>query len=470
LKGKIVSYDSVNGVGKIIIKGEGIKPFNIDNWLDYDISPSVGLDVEFNIEENEIIDILSSESSGILIEQLNEDFNYTIPENLKIQEDISLNYCLEEFFTKFKKIALKYKDLLYITKQLPYKTIKRFVFTAYNNLLEIDFTINDKNLVDVKNSLEEIEYYYNKLLNEIKNPIFVILEKLVLNKQNHYQKIKKKYENNKFLITDYTKNTNLLEIKIEKLKKELEKTNKKSKAYQQGVNLLKSYKKKYVDLIDMAQNLKEENSNLIEDIIQFENVYKEIFQKFFNKEVSILLKILQKELDVLSYKFDSVLWENAKKSKQIQHFFREAKIEGSYSTKTFMKYYLKNLNTDKMNTKDSELLKVFNDLNVFNKSIVIYDKNRNRAREIALTIENLEHDSDVKIYDSFKDFVLYIKDNGETLDIVILEIEDYTESIIQKILPILKKLSVKVILFSETIVSDEVIKQDEISKKIKLLI
>ena len=470
MKGKIVSYDSAKGVGKIIIKGEGIKTFNIDNWLDYNVTPNVGLEVEFNIENDEIVNILSSESSEILIEQLNEHFTYNIPQDLNIQEDISLNYCLEEFFTKFKKIALKYKDLLHINKKLPYKTIKRFVFTAYNNLLEIDFSINDKNLVDVKNSLEEIEYYYDKLLNEVKNPIFVILERLVLNKQDNYLKIKKRYENNKLLITEHTKNTNLLELKIAQLKKDLMNMNKKSEEYQKSLNLLKSYKKRYVDLIDMAQNLKEENSNLIKDIIQFENVYKEIFQKFFNKEVSVLLKILQKELDVLSYKFDSVLWENAKQSKQVQHFFKEAKIEGSYSTKTFMKYYLKNLNTDKMNSKDSELLKVFNELKVFNKSIVIYDKNRNRAREITLIIENLEHDSDVKIFDVFKDFVLYIKDNGDMVDVVILEIETHTEVLIQKVIPILNKLAIKTILFSETIKKENIIKEEEISKKIRLLI
>ena len=470
MKGKILSYDPIKGEGKIIIKNQGIKIFSIDNWIDYNVSPAVGLEIEFGMEDDKIVDILSSNSSEILLEQLNSTIEYVLPSNLKIKEDTSLNYCLEEFFEKFKRIALKYKDLLRNSKTLPYKKIKRFIFTAYNNLLEIDGRINDKNLVDVKNSLDEIEYHYDKLFSETKNPIYVTLEKLVLNKQKNYQVLKKRFENNKELITEATKNANILEIKIEKLKKDILSLKPKSKEYNEQVNILKAYKRKYVDLIDMAQNLKEENSQIIDDISQFENVYKKIFEKIFSQEVSVLLKILKKELNVLAYEFDTILWENAKKSKSIQEFFEEAKIEGGYSTKTFMKYYLKNLKTDKMNAKDSELVEIFNELKLLSKSVVIYDKNRNRAREVTLEIENLDHDTDVKIFNSLKEFIFYIKENDSLVDIAVIEVEKSNILIIQKIVPILEKLGINIVLFSENLQEKEIIKSKDLKKELKLLI
>ena len=470
MKGKILSYDSIKGVGKIIIKNQGIKLFSVDNWIDYNVTPSVGLEVEFGIENDKIIDILSSNSSEILLEQLNSTIEYILPSNLKIKENVSLNYCLEEFFGKFKRIALKYKDLLRSSKTLPYKKIKRFIFTAYNNLLEIDGKINDKNLVDVKNSLDEIEYHYDKLLMETKNPIYVTLEKLVLNKQKNYQVLKKRFEHNKELITEATKNSNILEVKIEKLKKDILSFKPKSKEYNEQVNILKAHKRKYVDLIDMAQNLKEENSQIIDDISQFENLYKEIFEKFFSQEITILLKILRKELNSLAYEFDTILWENAKKSKSIQEFFIEAKIEGSYSTKTFMKYYLKNLKTDKMNSKDSELVEIFNELKLLSKSVVIYDKNRNRAREITLEIENLDHDTDVKIFNSLKEFVFYIKENDSLIDIAIIETEKSNILLIKKIMPILEKLGINIVLFSETLRDKNIVNSKDLHKELKLLI
>ena len=470
MKGKILSYDSIKGVGKIIIKNQGIKLFSVDNWIDYNVTPTVGLEVEFGIENDKIIDILSSNSSEILLEQLNSTIEYILPSNLKIKENVSLNYCLEEFFGKFKRIALKYKDLLRSSKTLPYKKIKRFIFTAYNNLLEIDGKINDKNLVDVKNSLDEIEYHYDKLLMETKNPIYVTLEKLVLNKQQNYQVLKKRFEHNKELITEATKNSNILEVKIEKLKKDILSFKPKSKEYNEQVNILKAHKRKYVDLIDMAQNLKEENSQIIDDISQFENLYKEIFEKFFSQEITILLKILRKELNSLAYEFDTILWENAKKSKSIQEFFIEAKIEGSYSTKTFMKYYLKNLKTDKMNSKDSELVEIFNELKLLSKSVVIYDKNRNRAREITLEIENLDHDTDVKIFNSLKEFVFYIKENDSLIDIAIIETEKSNILLIKKIMPILEKLGINIVLFSETLRDKNIVNSKDLHKELKLLI
>ena len=449
MRGKVVSYDSQKGIGKILIKKEGIKLFNIDEWIDYDKLPQTGLEVEFEIENNELKNILSLHSEGNLFDKLNEKIIYSLPIGLNIQENVSLDYCLEEFFRKFKKIALKYRDIANSTKTLPYKKIKRFLFTAYNNLLELDSQINDTRLREVKNSLDEIEYHYDKLKNETKNPLYIILEKLVLSKQKNYQILKKRFEDNKILITENTKTTNLLELKIEKLKNELLEYNPKSQEYAEKLSILKLYKRKYVDLIDETQNLKEDNSKIVDDISQFENVYKSIFEKFFNKEVSIILRILTKEMNALSYQFDTILWENAKISKPIQKFFEKAKIEGSYSTKTFMKYYLKNLNTEKMNTKDVELVEIFNELKVFSKNIIIYDRNKNTAREISLYIENLDHDNNVKIFDSIKEFVSYIKENSSNIDIIIAENDEYSSNLISKLSIVLEKIGIDLLLFND---------------------
>jgi hypothetical protein len=186
-------------------------------------------------------------------------------------------------------------------------------------------------------------------------------------------------------------------------------------------------------LIDTAQNLKEENSLIVNDITEFEKVYKELFKNFFEKESRILKKILEKEMNILGYQFDTLLWENAKESKDIHKFFEEAKIEGSYSTKTFMKYYLKTLNVYKMNDKNQQLLEIMDELTLFSKSIIIYDRNLNRARELSMLIENLDHDANVKIISSLKDFVLYIKENDSKIDIAISEVDKSNIQSIEKV-------------------------------------
>ena len=449
MKGKIVSYDPQKGVGKIITKKYGVKLFNIDDWIDYNKLPEVGIEVEYDIENNHLKNILTLNSTEILFETFNKKIRYKLPENLQIKENVTLDYCLDEFFNKFKKIALKYKNLLSYTKSLPYKKVKRFLLTAYNNLLEIDLNINDSRLRDIKNSLDEVEKFYDKLKIETKNPIYIIMEKLVLTKQQNYQLLKTKFENNKTIIGENSKNINLLELKIEKLNKELDSYKKSSAIYQEKLQLLKFYKKNYVDLIDNTQKLKEQNSEINSSIKEFEEVYQKIFEKIFKREVYIILKILEKELDILASQFDTILWENAKLSKEVQNFFKKSKIEGSYSTKTFIKYYLKSLNKEKMNNADAELVKIFDELKVFSKNIIIYDKNKSRAREILLYLENLDYDAEVKIFNKLKEFIFYIKENDSNIDIIIFEKDKNEEQIILKIKPILEKIGIEVIEYEE---------------------
>jgi len=451
MKGKIVSYDPVNGIGKIIIKNEGVKLFSIDNWIDYDNTPSVGMEVECGIENNKLIDITSVDSSKSLLNELKKEFDAIPLPDLKIKGNVAIEECLEGLFGKYKKTALKYKDVLEKNKSIPYKKVKRFIKTAYNNLLEIDQKINDKHLVEIRDSLYDIEYFYDDLSKIIKSPIYVNLEKFVLNKQQNYSVMKKRFETNKELSVESIKKANLLELEIQNLKEDINKLNPKSKEYKEILEIIKSKKRKYVDLIDTAQNLKEENSLIVNDITEFEKVYEELFKNFFEKESKILKQILEKEMNILAYQFDTIVWENAKKSKSVQKFFEESKIEGSYSTKTFMKYYLKTLNTDKMNEKNQQLLEAMDELTLFSKSIIIYDKNLNRARELSMLIENLDHDSNVKIISSLKNLVLYIKENDSKIDIAVLEVDKSSIQSIEKIMFILKKLGINFLLFSEDI-------------------
>jgi len=467
LKGKIVSYDQHKGQGKILTQENNVKIFFQKNWNDISL-PKIGAEVEFDIIQNKLQNIHSLNTT-LNIEQLNYPIKYNLP-TLNIKPNIPMEQCLDEFFLKFKKLALKYEERLNVNKQLPYIKLKRFILTAYNNLIEIDVSIGNKELISVKNQLDEIEKYYSALLSEIKNPISITFQKFFLNRQHEYLAIKRQFEKNKNIISESTVKAKALEEEIKSITISLQKLNPKTEIYEEKEKNLKNLKKQYVDLIDRAQNLKEENSQIIEDILKFEQNYLDIFKNNFTKKAQILEKIILKELDVTAYQFDTILWKNAKNSKSIQHFFKEAKIEGSYSTKTFMKYYLKNLDQEKINSKDIELLEILNELKIFTKNIVIYDKNKNRASDISRKIENIDHDSSVKIFDDIKELVWYIKDNDGSLDVAILEIEKNNEVIINKILEILEKLNIKIILFSDSIEKEEFIPGKDLIKKIKNLI
>ena len=468
MKGKILSYDSKKGIGRIITSKKQIKTFTAKDLIN-NIIPEVGLEVTFEIEDGKLRNI-DIEDIYTLVDTVKKEVFYTPPKELNIKETVSLNECLDNFFKKYFNVINKYQSYLNSPKTLPYKKIKRFIFTAYNNLVEIDTNINDKHLLSVKNSLEELEFYYDSLIGDIKYPSEILLDKIFLKKQLEFQSINKKFEVNKKIISENLSKSKSLEGKIKQLEIELKSLSPKSDIYIQKEAELKGYKKNYVDLIDKAQTLKDENATLIKDIVLFKEFYKELFKDIFIKKTKMLSKVLIKELDSIAYECDTILWKNAKASKAIQHFFKDAKIEGSYSTKTFMKYYLKNLNTEKMNNKDNELVEIFNELKLLSKSVVIYNKNRSHAREITLEIENLDHDTDVKIFNIFKEFILYIKENSTFIDIIILHIEENIVGSISKIMPIFSKLGIKAILYSDNIKADNIIKTKDLYKELRNLI
>jgi hypothetical protein len=151
------------------------------------------MEVECGIENNKLIDITSVNSAKSLLNELKKEFDSIPLPDLKIKGSVAIEQCLEDLFGKYKKTALKYKDILEKNKSIPYKKIKRFIKSAYNNLLEIDQKIDDKYLVEVRDSLYDIEYFYDDLLRIIENPVYVNLEKFVLNKQKNYSVIKKRF-------------------------------------------------------------------------------------------------------------------------------------------------------------------------------------------------------------------------------------------------------------------------------------
>jgi hypothetical protein len=135
-----------------------------------------------------------------------------------------------------------------------------------------------------------------------------------------------------------------------------------------------------------------------------------------------------------------------------------------------MKYYLKNLKTDKMNEKDMELLDILNELKLFSKTIVVYTNSPSKAVDISRMIENLDHDNNVKIFSIFKKFISFIKESIDNLDLVLIEVDEGLNSHLLNVIKVLDKLDIKYILFSDHPISKDIIKHSDLEKYLKIMI
>lgn len=105
-----------------------------------------------------------------------------------------------------------------------------------------------------------------------------------------------------------------------------------------------------------------------------------------------------------------------------QKIFIDCKIEGSYSSKTFLSYYLKSLDKDKLsedNQKLVELLRYLEDN--FTKRVIILAKDLDFAEYLKVLVEKIDKDISAVASTSPVDMINYAKKH--IVDTVILELD-----------------------------------------------
>jgi hypothetical protein len=109
----------------------------------------------------------------------------------------------------------------------------------------------------------------------------------------------------------------------------------------------------------MCASLDERLREDMEMLSEFRSVYKDNFIKSFTSLAHDYELLLLQILGAQSYIFDRMLWEKAKKSRVIKRFFSEAQIDGEFSSKTYLKYYLNTLDKEKASQEQRGLFKLY---------------------------------------------------------------------------------------------------------------
>ncbi len=370
--GKIVFYNVNDGNGMIITPKRGKFPFSVVEWDDYEQMPSVGLEVYFETNgenavavsvktiEEEVSSTIKKVSQGVAADTSHRKRfdelmnNYERPSSIKL--NMNPQKCLKNYFTKLDSYISKNMKYKNSSGRLNFLLMRRFIFTTFNNLAEMDVNFITPQIKKVKDDILYMSGVYDdfKIKSSFPDTAF---SKIFLDKQDDYVKMQRESaEVSKELQELQTKELHLEKMMIAKQKEMQELCGDALDREDEAYRILKGT---YVDIVHMCATFTERLHEDMGMMSEFCAVYKENFIESFEASSRDYEKILLHTLDAQAFIFDIILWEKAKRSRAVKRFFTESQIDGDFSSKTYLKYYLKALDKEKSSDEHKELFKLY---------------------------------------------------------------------------------------------------------------
>jgi len=489
INGKILFFNESEGKGIIINSKKEKISFYVQNWDDFELMPSLGLEVVFNLDEDTALNIISKstkEAEGVeekqeTVEDIDEDIAEEILDIIQNQEDpaeenknsivdelsqsesvaedsiiekisnenkeeleprpqsititINISTAVKNYFKMVNSHIGHRKIYKKVDGRLDYLLIKRFIFTTFNNLTDIDLHIITPKIKMLHDDLRLMSRVYDDFAEKIKYPNLAYQE-VFLSCQAEYMKIKNgaeyTIERLKQLRGDEEQLDDILKIKKEEFDEDI-----KSAEFDALQNELKSLSGTYVDVVHMMAELDERYKSDIQLLNTFEEEYKADFSEIFGVEALFHKKNLIDILNAQAYLLDSQLWQQAKKSRAVKAHFKDSSIIGEFNTKTYLKYYLDSLDSDKATTETKKLFALYEYLLSEQKDyIMIVVNSPQDAMEYESCIKNLKTTYEIKSFIDEKSAIKW----GIKNSIKILVLEDQLKTVnAEKFLHIYKK-------------------------------
>lgn len=352
--GIIASVNIDKNSAVLVDKNKKQYPFCLDDCIGFESFPEIGEQVEFDLNGEEVffVEALQSEKSTPTNTTKTKKTS-NIELHLSIPLDVDVTECLNNYFEEIISTVYEYEAEFEAGESLDFLLMRRFLNTAYNNLRDMDSTFMDEYLVELRGDLKVLESVYQKFHKRNSIPQ-VAYETIFLEQQITYQKYKSRIDSNISELHTSKSTMKSLELQIKDVEREI-RTSTITKYIESKQIDLKRYNRYYVDTIHRSANLKDENIQLKESLAKFETKYIDEFVSVYSKEANKYDKFLREQLDGYAYEFDKKMWESAETSSSIRSFFKRANIDDDFSSKTFLKYFIKGLDETKFSKEHKRL-------------------------------------------------------------------------------------------------------------------
>ena len=349
MKGKIIEFNPKTEMGKIKTSLGATFDFDIYSWTIQNPIIKINTDVLFDISGKRAIHIKPYENIDINSSNKNDNELELLIDDKEITNKLSSNpsfvatdikSAIDNYFSNIIKEYDKNKFYLKYRRTLDYEKMERFLNSAYNNLLEIDYRFEDETLSKLKQNIENLHQLYinfKKITAYVKSAYNIIF----LSRHPEQKELQKRLDINRDKIV-------LMNSEIEKLEDRIKSYQKKIKD-ESNLKKIKLYKRELVDIIHERSFAIEENKKLAKQLKEFYDKHYPSFRDYLKEFKNFYEKNLKHIVNVLAFQFNNEIWKKAKQSELIKDYFQKANLNDDFSALTYLKYYLKSIDKSKAN-------------------------------------------------------------------------------------------------------------------------
>jgi len=415
MTGKILCFNANEGLGTIITAAKDKINFSVQDWDDFENMPTLGLVVSFFYDELNASLITASVETSMQtpVEEPYEAFEdepeIEIVENIEEFEEeigtressvtltLNLSNAVSNYFNIIRENINKRESYKKVEGRLNYLLIRRFLWTTFNNLSEIDLHIITPKVKALSDDLKSMANVYDDFMRKTKYPPLAY-EEVFLSCQAEYLKIREGAQKtiarlNQLKGSEQHVGT-ILKIKKEELDKHI-----KSEEFELLKNEFKSLNGAYVDIVHMMAELDERYKHDMELLINFEKEYRKDFYELFSVAAVKYKKNIVDILSAQAFMLDNMLWQQAKHSKALKAHFHKAGINGEFNTTAYLKYFLDTQDKNKITQETKKLFELYDYLASLHKDyIMIVVSEFDDAIEYELSVKQLDKAYEVKAF------------------------------------------------------------------------
>ena len=245
-----------------------------------------------------------------------------------------------KFFTDVNDVVEFNLDFLetrgFRPPQIDYFKLRRFINTAINDIKYLDPSLIDGTLNKLYKDVNHLNEYYHNFDRRTKVSSAVFMRDFFGNFK-FYEDLQSEIKSTLAMGQGFKNIINTTEAKI----KQMGVPRNKDDSLR-----IKNLKRRNIDAIHNLSKVKDRLQFLRGKAFDLEKLFEDEFYRQFGEYKEYYMENLKLIINTKTFYLDKLLWFKAKDSENVIKFFKNSHIQGNYDTKTFIRYYLKNINLD----------------------------------------------------------------------------------------------------------------------------